>query len=72
MTDLTDAPAVEDPRQSILAVDDDPEVLAVISTTLEKSDYRVWTAGSAEQALEILDQRGLPAPVRLLLCRRRL
>lgn len=47
-------------KQTILAVDDDPEVLHVISATLTKAGYDLWTAENAEDALGLLDERGLP------------
>jgi CheY-like chemotaxis protein len=39
---------------TILLVDDDPTLLAVLAAVLRKSKYIVITAGSGEQALEIL------------------
>ena len=50
----------DDRKQTILAVDDDPEVLHVISATLTKAGYDLWTAENAEDALKLLDERGLP------------
>ncbi len=49
-----------DPGVRILAVDDDPEVRQVIVAALDKAGYSVWPAVSAEEALEILNERGLP------------
>ncbi len=49
-----------EPGVRILAVDDDSEVRQVIVAALEKADYTVWPAASAEEALELLEERGLP------------
>ena len=38
---------------SILVVDDDPEIMAMLSTRLGKRGYRVATAGDGNKALEI-------------------
>ncbi len=47
-------------ERRVLAVDDDPEVRQVIVAALEKADYTVWSTESAEEALELLNDRGLP------------
>lgn len=47
-------------KKSILAVDDDPEVQKVTRAALEGAGFEVWGAASGEEALEILDDRGLP------------
>jgi len=47
-------------RARILAVDDDPEVRRITRATLEKAGYEIWEADSAERALELLAERGLP------------
>lgn len=44
----------------ILAVDDDPEVRILTRRALEKAGYEVWSAASGEEALEIVNDRGLP------------
>lgn len=44
----------------ILAVDDDPQILKVISLKLELCGYEVMTAGSGKEALEVIARRGLP------------
>ena len=49
-----------DSRARILAVDDDPEVRKIARATLEKAGYEVWSASSGEEALRLLDERGLP------------
>ncbi|HEV2844698.1 MAG TPA: ATP-binding protein, partial [Thermoanaerobaculia bacterium] len=43
-------------RVTVLAVDDDPDALAIIRHVLEECDARVLTAGSAAEALELLDR----------------
>jgi DNA-binding response OmpR family regulator len=47
-------------KRSILAVDDDPEVRKVTRAALENAGFEVWGAKSAEEALELLESRGLP------------
>ncbi len=47
-------------KQRILAVDDDPEVRKITKAALQKAGFEVWPAASAEDALELLDKRGLP------------
>lgn len=44
----------------ILAVDDDPFNLRIVSHALEQADYEVITAGSGEEALSMITQYGLP------------
>ncbi len=44
----------------ILAVDDDPEVRKIAQVALQKAGYEVWPAASAEEALDLLNERGLP------------
>lgn len=44
----------------ILTVDDDADILRLIGKTLERAGFEVWTAASAEQALNLLSQKGLP------------
>lgn len=60
---LSPLPSPEEKGQvsaRILAVDDDPEVRAVLEATLESAGYTAWVASSAEEALEMLEKRGLP------------
>lgn len=52
--------AEESQPQRVLVVDDDPEILLLTRTALEASSYEVWTAASAEDALETIGDRGLP------------
>jgi DNA-binding response OmpR family regulator len=47
-------------KKRILVVDDDPEIRMLTTAALESGDYGVWTAESGEQALEILNEQGLP------------
>lgn len=44
----------------ILAVDDDPDLVRLLHRELEKAGFDVWTAGSAEDALALVEQKGLP------------
>lgn len=44
----------------VLAVDDDPDLLRLIRRELEKAGFEVWPAASAEDALTLVKQKGLP------------
>lgn len=44
----------------ILAVDDDPFNLRIVSHALEQTGYEVMTASSGEEALSMITQHGLP------------
>src|SRR5689334_18538557 len=44
----------------ILAVDDDPDLVRLLRGELEKAGFDVWTAGSTEDALALVEQKGLP------------
>lgn len=46
--------------RSILAVDDSRLIVHSVSLALEGADYDVWTAQSGEEALDIIQKRGLP------------
>ena len=52
-------------QKTILAVDDDPDVLRLVEAILRRFGFRVLTAASAEEALNIF--RGLEQPPDLLL-----
>jgi DNA-binding response OmpR family regulator len=58
---LHSAPTAEDTAgRRILAVDDDVDLLRLIRRALENAGYEVWPAASAEEALALIEQRGLP------------
>ncbi|MCP4416207.1 MAG: response regulator transcription factor [Chloroflexi bacterium] len=44
----------------ILAVDDDPFNLRIVSYALQQADYTIMTASSGEEALSVITQHGLP------------
>ncbi len=44
-------------KKTILLVDDDPDILMVLKGNLELSGYRVLTAGTAKEALEICERK---------------
>jgi DNA-binding response OmpR family regulator len=46
--------------QRVLVVDDDPLVLRLVSDKLDLAGFEVFTASSGQQALELIDHRGLP------------
>lgn len=47
-------------KRRILAVDDDPEVVELITATMEDAGYEVMTAETAEMALNMMNDEGLP------------
>jgi two-component system cell cycle sensor histidine kinase/response regulator CckA len=48
----------------ILVVEDDPDTLAAVATTLREADgFAVWVARTGEQALEVADELGFNADV---------
>lgn len=44
----------------ILVVDDDPNLRELVSLRLQKVGHRVITAGSAHEALSLVEERGAP------------
>lgn len=46
--------------RTILAVDDSRMIVHSVSVALEGADYEVWTAQSGEDALDVIQKRGLP------------
>ena len=44
----------------ILVVDDDPNLRELVALRLSKEGHRVLTAGSAGEALRLVDERGAP------------
>ncbi len=55
------------PKKTILCVDDNEQILSVRTFLLETRGYRVISVGTAQQALEFVEQ-SLPGSVDLLLC----
>ena len=48
------------PRKIILTVDDSPTICKLVTMTLERRGYEVWTAGDAAQAVSVLREQGVP------------
>ena len=44
----------------VLTVDDDPVTLEILRGSLEHAGFEVWSAESGEEALQLLETRGLP------------
>ncbi|MCI0645924.1 MAG: response regulator transcription factor [Chloroflexi bacterium] len=44
----------------ILVVDDNEDILTIVSFALEQAGFEVWTAVSGQEALDLLRRRGLP------------
>jgi len=44
----------------VLVVDDDPDILNLVSFRLRQSGHKVIALGSSEEALQVVDERGLP------------
>jgi len=61
MNDLR-LPGEDQPNSSyrVLIVDDDPEVQEITRTAFENDGFTAWVAGSAEEALEKINDLGLP------------
>jgi two-component system response regulator CpxR len=55
------------PKKTILCVDDNEQVLSVRTFLLETRGYRIVTATTAQEALEVLE-RSLPGSLDLILC----
>jgi DNA-binding response OmpR family regulator len=47
-------------QQRILVLDGDPAILCLVSDTLDRAGFEVFTAASGQQALEVIARRGLP------------
>jgi len=47
-------------RKTVLVVDDDGELLAVLREVIEEAGYRALTARNGEHAFELLDPTRLP------------
>jgi DNA-binding response OmpR family regulator len=46
--------------QRILVVDDDPDILRLVSSKLDHAGFQVWTADSGKKALDLVNRNGLP------------
>jgi DNA-binding response OmpR family regulator len=46
--------------ERILVVDDDPAILRLVSAKLESVGYKVFTAASGQQALDVIERVGVP------------
>jgi PAS domain S-box-containing protein len=63
---LTPAPAAGVRPAAVLVVEDDPQVLNLVSSVLSRQGLVVWEAEGPEAALRLLDTQ--PRPADLLLC----
>lgn len=52
--------AFQEKPYHILAIDDSPMILRLVSLALEEADFKVTTASSGEEGLEIMQRFGLP------------
>ena len=59
------ADRTERPHSSVLVVDDDPQIRAVVHRVLASAGYRVATAASGQDALGLLKDQGIPADLLL-------
>ena len=48
------------PRKIVLTVDDSPTIRKLVSLTLERRGYAVWTAADASVAIDLLREKGRP------------
>ena len=46
--------------ETILLIEDDPDLRALTQKLLERLDYVVWAAGDAAEAEQLLEEKGLP------------
>ncbi|RME45611.1 MAG: DNA-binding response regulator [Chloroflexi bacterium] len=46
--------------QRILVVDDDPVILRLVHDVLDRAGFEVFTAASGQDALNVIDRKGLP------------
>jgi DNA-binding response OmpR family regulator len=46
--------------QRILVIDDDVEILRLVRDKLDRTGFEVFTAANGQQALSVIEQRGLP------------
>ena len=60
MPDPFHAFQTESNLQRILVVDDDPAIRRLLKDKLEGAGFEVWNAASGDQALEIIERRGMP------------
>jgi DNA-binding response OmpR family regulator len=51
------SPAGSDARRLVLVADDDPDILELVATGLERSGYAVLKASDGERALELARER---------------
>jgi DNA-binding response OmpR family regulator len=47
-------------QQRILVLDSDPAILRLVSDTLDRAGFDVFTVASGQQALQVIARRGLP------------
>ncbi len=52
--------AEQRPRKTVLTVDDSPTIRKLVSVTLERRGYTVWTAADASAAIDLLREQGRP------------
>jgi DNA-binding response OmpR family regulator len=60
MTDFSSTRQAVPGSQRVLVVDDDPAILQLVGDKLERAGYEVCGAASGQQALEVIERRGLP------------
>src|SRR5262249_6753441 len=52
--------AADEPRKTVLIVDDSATIRKLVSLTMEKAGYRVVPAADGQEALELIRQQGVP------------
>lgn len=45
---------------TVMVVDDDPDIQTVVGAGLKQAGFDVWASGEAEQALSLIEERGIP------------
>lgn len=54
MNNIIDQSIISDKKGTLLLVDDEPNILATLTRLLKRDNYRIFTACSGEQALELM------------------
>lgn len=50
-----------DQPAAVMVVDDDPDIRTVVGDGLKQAGFDVWTAGEADSALSLIEDRGIPS-----------
>ena len=68
MLDLTSGGTFAGRPHRILVIDDDPDILRLVSDKLDRAGFEVVTAASGPDALDLSERRGLLIGIVMALC----